>query len=153
MNIEVYKGDVSLCINAEQMALLLIADPDQYAVNEYLKDATILIAKETEELLAIAVLTYDDKGAELKNIVASNEYQGKGFAKSLITEAKHIAKATGEKYLLVGTGNSSIDQIALYQKCGFRLFEVIPDFFNSYPETIFENGIQCIDRLILRAEL
>lgn len=50
----------------------------------------------------------------------------------------------------IGTGNSSIDQLAFYQKCGFRIAAIDPDFFiRHYPEPIFENGIQCRDMIRL----
>lgn len=56
--------------------------------------------------------------------------------------------------LMIGTGNSSINQLALYQKCGFRVIGVERDFFiNNYDEPIFENGIQCVDMIRLSIEI
>ncbi len=60
----------------------------------------------------------------------------------------------GYKTLEVCTGNSSIGQLALYQKCGFRMSGIERDFFiKHYHEPIFENGIQCRDRVRLTQEL
>ena len=54
----------------------------------------------------------------------------------------------------VGTGNSSLDALAFYQRAGFRIVGVIPDFFvDNYPEPIVENGIRCIDMVRLRLTL
>lgn len=51
----------------------------------------------------------------------------------------------------IGTGNSSIQELALYQKCGFRLKEIIHDYFvDNYDEPIFENSIQCRDMVLLQ---
>jgi hypothetical protein len=69
-------------------------------------------------------------------------------AQSLKKQMHYDAKA-----LWVGTGNSSLSQLALYQKCGFRIREIESGFFESYPEPIVENGIRCIDMVRLRVDL
>lgn len=136
----------------EIMALLLDADPDEAAVKAYLKAADILVANHNTEVVGIAVLTHQGEGFELRNIAVHNMHQGKGIAKQLISEIKKLAKSKGAKTLDVGTGNSSLGQLALYQKCGFRLHSIDKNFFANY-EPIFENGIRCIDMVRLRAEL
>ena len=65
-------------------------------------------------------------------------------------DAVEEAKRKGYKTIEVGTGNSSIGQLVLYQKCGFRISGIDIDFFvRHYPEEIFENGIQCRDMIRL----
>ena len=103
--------------------------------------------------MGIAVVVETAGIFELKNIAVLKEYQGQGIAKSIIGKVKQLAKESGVKTLEVGTGNSSLSQLALYQKCGFRMHSIESDFFDSYPEPIFENGIRCIDMVRLRAEL
>ncbi|PHR91831.1 MAG: GNAT family N-acetyltransferase [Robiginitomaculum sp.] len=134
------------------MALLLDADPDEAAVRAYLKTADILVANHNTAIIGIAVLTHQDGGFELRNIAVHNAHQGKGIAKQLISEIKTLAKNKGATTLEVGTGNSSLGQLALYQKCGFRLHSIDKNFFANY-EPIFENGIRCIDMVRLRAKL
>ena len=54
----------------------------------------------------------------------------------------------------LGTGNSSIRNLAFYQKVGFRFQSVLRDFFvEYYEEPIFENGIPCKDMVILDMDL
>ena len=68
--------------------------------------------------------------------------------------AIEVAKSKGFKTIEVGTGNSSIEQLALYQKCGFRITGVDLDFFiRHYSEEIYENGIQCRDMIRLSKDL
>jgi ribosomal protein S18 acetylase RimI-like enzyme len=56
--------------------------------------------------------------------------------------------------LEVGTGNSSIGQLALYQKCGFRITGIDYNYFiRHYDEPIFENGIPCRDMIRLAIDL
>jgi len=91
---------------------------------------------------------------ELKNIAVSEEWQGKGVGKALITAAITSARELGAEKLEVGTGNSSISQLAFYQKAGFRMQRIARNFFTlNYDEPIFENGIQCRDMVILMVEL
>lgn len=66
-------------------------------------------------------------------------------------------KLTGFHTIEIGTGNSSIQRLALYQKCGFRMASIDHDFFlKHYDEPIYENGIQCMDMvrlsLVLQAD-
>jgi hypothetical protein len=69
-------------------------------------------------------------------------------------DAVHRAKRNGYKTIEVGTGNSSIGQLALYQKCGFRITGIDRDFFiRHYEEDIFENDIQCRDMVRLSQDL
>ena len=78
----------------------------------------------------------------------------RGIGKFLVKDAIKRAKGKGYKTIEIGTGNSSIGQLALYQKCGFRITGIDKDFFiRNYGEEIFENGIQCQDMLRLAQEL
>ena len=82
------------------------------------------------------------------------DQQGKGFGKQLVIDAIEVAKSRGYRTIEIGTGNSSIGQLALYQKCGFRITGVDIDFFiRHYPEEIFENSIQCRDMIRLSQDL
>ncbi|MCA9766887.1 MAG: hypothetical protein KC455_10775 [Carnobacterium sp.] len=54
----------------------------------------------------------------------------------------------------LGTGNSSIGQLALYQKYHFRIIGIDTNFFTKYyTSNIFENGIQCMDMIRLSQDL
>ena len=149
MNIEPYDLDIT----DSMMSLLLMPDPDKSEVKRYLEGASIIVAKDKSELIGIAVLVTENDKFELINIAVDENSQGKGIAKLLIKEVMVLAKKMGATELLVGTGNSSLSQLALYQKCGFRMSYIKTDFFASYPEAIYENGIHCIDMVVLRAKL
>ncbi len=149
MNIELYDKEIT----SELMDLLLSADPDKKAILSYLPGSEVLICRNGDIFVGVAVLVETAGVFELKNIAVLKEYQGKGIAKAMIGKVKQLAKESGAKTLEVGTGNSSLSQLALYQKCGFRMQSIESDFFDSYPDPIFENGIRCIDMLRLSAEL
>ncbi|PRX28312.1 acetyltransferase (GNAT) family protein [Orenia metallireducens] len=91
---------------------------------------------------------------EIVNIAIKEDYQSKGLGKLLLKDAIKKALAYGAKILEIGTANSSIFQLALYQKLGFRITGIDKDFFlKHYDEPIYENGIQCLDMIRLQIEL
>ena len=137
------------------MELLLTADPSEILVKDYLDRGHCYITEIDNQAAGVYVLveTSDDT-AELINIAVDGKHQGKGIGKALVKDAIQKSKDLGFKTIEVGTGNSSIDQLALYQKCGFRITGVDKDFFiRHYEVEIFENGIQCIDMVRLSKEL
>ncbi|GED30778.1 GNAT family N-acetyltransferase [Brevibacillus centrosporus] len=135
--------------------LLLLADPSQKLVEEYIKRGVCYIAQEADAIYGVYVLlpTRPDT-IELVNVAVAEARQGQGLGKRLVQHAIEQAKLLGYRTLEIGTGNSSVGQLALYQKCGFRITGVDRDFFlRHYDEPIFENGIQVIDMVRLSQDL
>jgi GNAT superfamily N-acetyltransferase len=133
------------------MDLLLLADPSRMIVEEYLQRGECFIAESVGQIIGVYVLLPTrPKTVELVNIAIIEDQHGKGLGKQLVMDAIRVAKSKGYKTIEIGTGNSSIGQLALYQKCGFRITDVDVDFFiRHYTEEIFENGIQCRDMIRL----
>lgn len=130
------------------MDLLLLADPSQTLIEEYVQRGECFVAESDNQIIGVYVLLPTrPETVELVNIAVVENQHGRGIGKQLVMNAIQIAKSKGYKTIEVGTGNSSIGQLALYQICGFRITGVDIDFFiRHYPEEIFENGIQCRDR-------
>ncbi|MCB1842068.1 MAG: GNAT family N-acetyltransferase [Halioglobus sp.] len=137
----------------ELMQLLLMADPDPEAVGRYIGAAEVLVAEEAKRLVGVAVVSAEAGVAELKNLAVAEAHRGRGIAKAMIAAAQGRARSKGAVEMVVGTGNSSVGQLCLYQKCGFRMLRIEKDYFAVYPEPIIENGIRCLDRVVLRADL
>ncbi|MBP2241546.1 ribosomal protein S18 acetylase RimI-like enzyme [Cytobacillus eiseniae] len=135
--------------------LLLLADPSQKMIEEYLNRGECYVAEKKKEIIGVYVLLSTRPATvELVNIAVSKCEQGKGIGKQLIMDAVQRSKEKGYKTIEVGTGNSSIGQLALYQKCGFRLTSIDQDYFiRNYENQIFENGIWCRDMIRLTREL
>jgi ribosomal protein S18 acetylase RimI-like enzyme len=136
--------------------LLLSADPSREMAAKYLKEGTCYVAEldKGETLGVIVLLPIKENRAEIKNLAVAEYAQGKGIGKSLITYGIQVARDEGFEVIEIGTGNSSINQLALYQKAGFRITGIDKDFFLiNYPEPIFENGIQCRDMIRLSKRL
>jgi len=135
--------------------MLLLADPSKAVVEQYLADGKLYVAEWDDTVVGTYILLQIDGPLwELKNIAVSPEWQGKGVGKALIAAAISSAKELGAERLEVGTGNSSLDQLAFYQKAGFRMQRIAKNYFTlNYDDPIFENGIQCRDMVVLSMEL
>jgi len=135
--------------------LLLEADPSKERVQAYLDSGAVVGMFEGDSIVGVFVLTtLAEDTIELMNIAVHPDYRGHGFGKMLLAEAIRRSRAAGATQIEVGTGNSSLDQMAFYQKAGFRIAGVDRDFFvRNYPEPIEENGIPCRDMVRLSLEL
>lgn len=135
--------------------LLLLADPSKDNVDNYIFQSQIYMAAlagETIGCYALFQLDYDT--FEIKNIAVAPAWQSKGIGTKLLCDAMEKVKSQGSKKLVIGTGNSSVGQLRLYQKVGFRITEVRKDFFTrNYSEPILENGVPCVDMIVLTMEL
>lgn len=137
------------------MELLLLADPSREIIEEYVKRGECFVAVIEQQIIGVYVLLPTrPETVELVNVAVVEEQHGRGIGKQLVMDAIKVGKTKGYKTIEIGTGNSSIGQLALYQKCGFRIIGVDVDFFvKHYPEEIFENGIQCRDMVRLSQDL
>lgn len=137
------------------MHLLLSADPSEKMIHNYLKQGDCFVGEIEGQIIGVFVLSQQEPNmVEIMNVAVAEDYQGKGIGKQLIHHAIKSAKEEAYQTIEIGTGNSSIGQLALYQKCGFRIVGIDRDFFvRNYPEAIYENGIHCRDMIRLSKEL
>lgn len=142
-------------LNSAPFALLQLADPSTEQINQYLKNGSCFAAKSGDEIIgAIVLLPISAATIEIKNIAVQENWQGKGIGKQLLQFAETFARQHSYEKLLIGTGNSSIGQLALYQKMGFEINDIKRDFFLiHYSEPIFENGIRCRHMIMLEKNL
>jgi ribosomal protein S18 acetylase RimI-like enzyme len=132
--------------------LLFLADPSQEQIDTYLNKSTIYGAyNKSEELIGVYVLyPINSENVEIKNIAVKEDFQRSGVGTVLLRDAINRAKTLGFRKINIGTANSSIHQLYLYQKEGFEIDYVIKNFFvDNYNESIIENGIQAKDMIML----
>ncbi|GGJ82740.1 putative N-acetyltransferase YvbK [Lentibacillus kapialis] len=135
--------------------LLLLADPSEKLVRKYISRGKCFIMYLHGTIIGTYVLIPTrPETVEIVNIAVNEEYHDRGYGKQLVLHAIETAKYEGYKTIEIGTGNSGIVQLALYQKCGFRMTSIDRDFFvRHYDEPIFENGIKVIDMVRLSQDL
>lgn len=137
------------------MGLILMADPNQEQVAEYLPYCLILVAIDSDLTVGVLALSPEGKTrAEIKVLAVAPGYRRKGIGKLLLQEAGERARRLGFTELQVCTGNSSIKPFQLYQQAGFELTDVRWNYFtHHYPQPIVEEGIVCKHQLLLTKSL
>lgn len=132
-------------------ALLLLADPCREQVARYLPQSRVLALAENGVVRGVLTLTARSWGVvEITNLAVAEAWQGRGLGRRLLEAAIDAARSAGALRLDICTGNSSLAQLGLYQRMGFRIASVEHDYFSlNYPDPIIENGIRCRDRLRL----
>ncbi|MGI1806681.1 GNAT family N-acetyltransferase [Exiguobacterium sp. TDN 0502] len=137
------------------MELLLTADPSRQIVEEYLKRGYGYVAEMKNQGIGVYVLLPTrPQTIEIVNLAVDELYRGKEIGRKLLQHAGSVAQTLRYRTLDIGTGNSSIGQLALYQKYGFRIVGVDRNFFLRHDEeNIIENGIRCTDMIRLSQDI
>jgi ribosomal protein S18 acetylase RimI-like enzyme len=135
--------------------LLLLADPSVKMVGKYIFESSVYVAIIDAKIVGVLALFPMGKTLiEIKNIAVAETHQGKGIGKKLLTFAFSEAKEKGFQDIQIGTANSSISQLVLYQKMGFKMDHILKSFFtDNYPEPMYENGILVRDMVVLKKKL
>ena len=135
--------------------LLREADEDDERVRAALlapENATYA-ADDQGQRIGAAVVAWDTTASELLLLAVAAPLRGQGYGRQIIAALVAEAHARGIAALVVGTANSSLDAIKLYQQCGFRMDHVRRDYFAYVQPPISEDGIPLRDMLVLRMDL
>ncbi|MBC2185723.1 GNAT family N-acetyltransferase [Listeria sp. FSL L7-0253] len=136
--------------------LLLEADPSEKQIATYFDKSHVIQLVHTTKIIGVVCLfPLNANQLEIMNIAVSAEHRNQGIGKQLLEKTLDYAIQNHFSKIIVKTGNSSIDQLAFYQKNGFRMQQIIPNYFvEHYPgQTIIENGIACLDQIMLTKEI
>jgi ribosomal protein S18 acetylase RimI-like enzyme len=115
---------------------------------------TAYAARLDGQLAGAAVIRWqEDEPSEIVYIAVVPDLRGRGYGKQIMRFFQEELRRRGGHTLLVGTANAALENIAFYQKCGFRMFEIRRDYFAYIQPPIAENGIVLRDMLVLRYDL
>jgi N-acetylglutamate synthase-like GNAT family acetyltransferase len=145
--------DLNSSENIETLVPLLhAADEDDARIRQTIMDAahTAYLASVAGEPIGAAVMRWEAHESELVYIAIAESQRGQGYGKIIVACLLDEAKQRGVQSVLVGTANAGLDNIAFYQKCGFRMDSVRRDYFAYFKEPVYENGIRIQDMLMLR---
>ncbi|HEX6290310.1 MAG TPA: GNAT family N-acetyltransferase [Herpetosiphonaceae bacterium] len=135
--------------------VLLLAEESERALRwglAHLVD-TVYRMDDDGQLVGAATMRWNDEPCELQELAIVEGRQGQGLGKHLLAWLLAEARRRRKKRMLVGTANSSISNIAFYQKVGFRMDHIRHDYFRYYREPRYENGIQIRDMLVFSYDL
>ena len=135
--------------------LLLSADPSRDMVEAYLSEEYSRIAYHSTRPVAVYAMTRVNATCfEINNLAVLGSYQGIGLGRRMLGHALGLAESRGAREVLISTANSSLRNLRFYQQVGFRMIAVEPDYFpRHYSETIVEDGIPCLDRILMKMTL
>ncbi|MFD1735462.1 GNAT family N-acetyltransferase [Bacillus salitolerans] len=133
---------------------LLLADESEEVVRTYMNEGDLFAIYFNQQIVGTVLFTHhQNKVVELKNIAITENDRNKGFGKVVIEQSCNLYKQNGFTSMIVGTANSSIGNLAFYQKAGFRMVHIKKDFFLKYESPIYENGIRALDMVMFEKNL
>ncbi len=137
------------------LPLLLLAEPSSSALLWSLNNLsdTIYRMDEADVPVGAATMRWRKAPCEIIELAIAPERQGQGLGKRFVQWLIGEARRRGKTEMLVGTANSSIDNIVFYQKCGFRMHEVRRDYFWYHKQPLFEDGLPVLDMIVFRYDL
>jgi ribosomal protein S18 acetylase RimI-like enzyme len=137
------------------VSILHDAEEDDERIRAALRDPACLTyaAYVDARLVGAAVVRWSEREAsEILYIAIQAAERGKGYGKQLIAVIQAELPEHG-RTLLVGTANSSLENIAFYQRCGFRMCAVKRDYLAYIQPPLQEHGIVMRDMIIFSYEL
>ncbi len=138
------------------LPILSAAEEGEERVRAALLDptCTVYAARLDNQLIGAAVVRWQEhQPSEIIYIAVAETQRGHGYGKQIMQTLQHELRKRGGQSLLVGTANSSLENIAFYQKCGFRMFEIRRDYFAYIQPPIVDRGIPLRDMLVFRYDL
>ncbi len=135
--------------------LLLLAEPSESALRwslDHLSDAVYRLDADGIPVAAASV-RWEGDPCEIVELGVAAERQGEGLGRHLVTWIVDEARRRGKEAIEVGTSNASLGNIAFYQRCGFRMHHVRPDYFWYDRTGRVEHGIPVRDLLVFRLTL
>jgi ribosomal protein S18 acetylase RimI-like enzyme len=152
MLIRLEQVTMSVSVCEMLVSVLHDADEDDERIRARLLDVhyTAYAAYVGEQLVGAVVMRWDEDAGEIEYIAVDSACRGRGYGKAMVAQILMLARRRGVHTVLVGTANSSLENIAFYQKCGFRMDHVCRDYFAYVQPPVIQNGIVMRDMLVLR---
>jgi ribosomal protein S18 acetylase RimI-like enzyme len=141
---------VSAC--EDILPLLRDADEDEERIRSLVTDGlhTTYAAWDETALVGAVVMRWASDTSEIEYIAVASDVRGRGYGKAMMAQIFVEAQLREIRSILVGTDNTSWDNIAFYQKCGFRMDHVRHNFFSYIQPPLTINGLPLLDMLMLR---
>ncbi|WP_125705588.1 GNAT family N-acetyltransferase [Lacticaseibacillus daqingensis] len=129
--------------------LLLVGDEDPVMLAQYEMAGTLWAGLEAGALVCCAlVVRCDATTLELKNLAVSPDKQGHGRGSAMLQFLVHHYRGQAAR-MLVGTGDAEVRNLRFYQRNGFHICGVRPNFFAAYAPTPRVNGVPLRDMVLL----
>lgn len=132
--------------------LLLLADEQEDMIDRYLPDGDLYALYEDDLKSVCVVVAVTNDTCELKNIATYEQYQSRGYARTLINHITGLYK-NDFRTMLVGTGETPAI-LSFYKSCGFEVSHRVENFFtDNYDHPMFDGDIRLVDMIYLKKDL
>lgn len=137
------------------LPILRDVDEGEQRIRDTLMDGVHLsyAAFDDGRLVGAATMYWEQDESEIRYIAVAPEMRGKGYGKAMIAALLEEARRRDVHALLVGTATCSFDNLAFYQKRGFRMDHIRRDYFAYIQPPMMENGIPLRNMVVLRYNL
>jgi ribosomal protein S18 acetylase RimI-like enzyme len=125
VTIHIYNGR-----RAALLPLFRLADESDSEIASYFELGDVLAAYDTAAVVGLAHLVEEDGFLQIVSLAVATKWQGAGLGSRLISEAVRFAQARGINRVVVCTGAWETENIIFYLNRGFRIFNVVRDFFS-----------------------
>ena len=138
----------------ELLALFSLADPSRKAIKEALENGKVFCYVEKQTLLGALLFIRQQETIEITHLAVLERAENRHIATRLLAHMIEYAKKQKVTVLVIKTGSTSLKQLYLYQKMGFRMDAIVSDYFiTHYDAPIFENGLRLYDQVVLKLEI
>jgi ribosomal protein S18 acetylase RimI-like enzyme len=140
------------------LPLFALADDSEPQVRSYYQHGTLFALSGADCAVRgiVLALAAGHDSVEIKSIAVVPGLQRRGLGSRMLRLVFDELRAGGTRRVTVGTGNSSLGELAFYQRAGLRLFRIERDYFTEargYRKGIEENGIALRDLVWLDLDL
>lgn len=124
MRIQIHEGSRLILL-----PLFCLADKSESQILSYYEMGSVLVAYDGDLVVGMAQIVNDDRTIEIISLAVSPERQGQGIGIRLIEEAVSYCRMNHISRLVVSTGSWETDNLVFYLRRGFRIFNVVRDYF------------------------
>lgn len=132
------------------------AEDSAAALDAYIGDGEVLVARRGDRLLGHVQLITEGERSEIKNMAVETEHRGEGVGRRLVERALDLARTRGAATATVAAAAADTGNLRFYQRCGFRMCSIERDAFTpttGYAAGTMIRGVELRDRVWLEAEL
>lgn len=153
MAVEIRQTDLTEVENL--LPILMLAEESESALRWSLNNLsdTLYRMDDDGKPVGAATLRWNTEPCEILELAIAEDRQRQGLGRQFINYLLAEGRRRGKTELLVGTANSSIENLIFYQRCGFRMYQVRQDYFWYLRQPVFENGIRMRDMIVFRYDL
>jgi GNAT superfamily N-acetyltransferase len=124
MQFQIYDGS-----RLALLPLFRLADESESQILSYYETGSVLVAWDGNLAVGMAHIVNDEMTIVIVSLAVVPERQGQGIGKRLIEEAINYCRLNQTNRLVVCTGSWETNNIVFYLRRGFRIFNVVRDYF------------------------